>query len=1212
MNFNKQLVELTFRLSRIASTDNDRNITSRLQSKVLQKAARFHLETPDCNRRLSIEQAKLLQKQVAEKINKKKDSAKRERIKNWKQKMIFGTKSKNVQSFVYKWIKSKTFVEVPNLIVDSNGNILYNPAEAIHEFNEQWDKVFAANVLHQEPLSLLKFVWPYLDEIRSETQVPTLDGKMLQQQLLGRKPNAAAGIDGWRTVETQSLPVFVLDQIAVFFREIEDGTRQMPKQLATAKQVLLNKNGLDNPMQKRIISLLPIFLLAYTGLRFRQLQIWQNNVFPRELKGGIKGRTMSEIPTDLRLCIDSAKQDKAPVVGIKLDKSKCFDKIVHSTAAVLVLSLGCPKNVVNFFMGIFSSLTRFLCYKQWCSDRPTTCANGVVQGCSFSILAINALMTVWCLFLRKIPHIQFAAYNDDSYIWAHLQHTEFLKHAFQVTELWDCLTGQDLNKKKCQAFATSTAARKRLKTHFPEVDHTHVVTVLGVNLNVTNNKNTMWPADKSNKIIKDLKSIRAIPCSKKIACHLIATKVIPQLNFMPSLSKIPKKFLQKVQDEIASTLWKNRPMWRSRWLVLGILATPHRSEPFLARAFSTVLETLNFLKSTDTCHRRTWERLVNSDKIQPNSLLASFLQACKVIGVSLISPFCLQIAGFTEFPLQILDFTKRDLKKLLCNLCRHQCYIRAGKTARKDVLSPSAFLDYDVTMTAHTSLKNKTAAGLKLTSIRDSTIVGCTVTHDRAFKAGLSAHSDCRFCGGAKETMHHLACECCAIPGAQPKPLCPDYLGPNFPVLGVAEVCCDQVKNRLQCSDPHSLAVQSWCHPDTCAQHLWTDGSCEFVSHYWYTTGGYAVVDSADNILFEGPVFHFALSSFSCELWSVLVAFANASNPLCIHSDCDSLVKMINMFPFLDSIPTDWPHFTWFAFLHHIYQIRKAVCDNPLVLEWCPSHILEDTPWFQISDEAARNYGTNVANIWHNRTADRAAKRAVKKQLVDKEVPFDQICCEAVQWQTWLVHIAIQVALSRQDSLHSLESQCRQVVKTPEPAHDTIPSVFDITPEHPLHVFQFFLPKWDWEPDSNLYTWTSNVPNDCTPTTYATISEANWQTAISFFKSLRWCIDDGMRVAYIELTYQFHHSGFRFEGHDSVAKTTTILRKVINQSTKRFSDFPLFVGQQKAGSISLGKTLPAGHIRGSRPLVAIQALKNLASVVLHGRSEALSLWDTPF
>lgn len=168
-------------------------------------------------------------------------------------------------------------------------------------------------------------------------------------------------------------------------------------------------------------------------------------MFPCELKGGIKGRTMSEIPTDLRLCIDSAKHAKSPVVGIKYNKLKCFDKIVHSNAVVLLLSLGCPKILVNFFMGIYSSLTRILCYKHWCSDRPTTCANGVVQGCSFSILAINAFMSVWSLFLQKIPHVQFAGYIHDSCIWAHMQYVEYLKRAFDVTELWGCLTGQDLN-----------------------------------------------------------------------------------------------------------------------------------------------------------------------------------------------------------------------------------------------------------------------------------------------------------------------------------------------------------------------------------------------------------------------------------------------------------------------------------------------------------------------------------------------------------------------------------------------------------------------------------------------------------------------------------------------------------------------------------------------------------------------------------------------
>ena len=277
-NFNKQLVELTYRLSRISCNDCDRRLTRSLHLKVIRRAVQLHFQIPSFDEMLSVEQVKKLQKQVAERINKKRDSAKRE-IKNWKQKMIFGTQTKNVHSFVYKWIKSKSQVEVPNLIVDSTGNILYNPSEAIEEINQQWDKVFSANVLHQDPNAILKFIWPYVDKVRNEAVVPSLDGGMLQKQILRRKSNAGAGIDGGRTAETQRLPIFVLDKIASFFCNIEDGKRQMPKQLATAKQVLLNKNGLDDPMQKRIISLLPIFLLAYTGTRFRQLQEWQNCVF---------------------------------------------------------------------------------------------------------------------------------------------------------------------------------------------------------------------------------------------------------------------------------------------------------------------------------------------------------------------------------------------------------------------------------------------------------------------------------------------------------------------------------------------------------------------------------------------------------------------------------------------------------------------------------------------------------------------------------------------------------------------------------------------------------------------------------------------------------------------------------------------------------------------------------------------------------------------
>ncbi len=1182
---------------------------------MIQRAIKLHIDFPPFQDLLTTEQAKDLQRQVAFRINQKRNAAKRERIKSWKQKMIFGTKTKNVHSFVYKWIKCKSQVEVPNLIVDASGNVIFNPTEAIEEINQQWDKVFSANVFHQDPIALLKFVWPYIDQVRCEATVPEIDGRMLFGQIRHRKANAASGMDGWRTVETQCLPIFVLDKIALFLRGVEDGSRRMPKQLATAKQVLLNKNGLDDPMQKRIISLLPIFLLAYTGTRFKQLRTWQNSVFPCELKGGIKGRAMGEIPTNLRLCIDAAKESNSPVVGIKLDKSKCFDRIVHSIAASLLLGLGCPKKVVNFFMGIYSTLTRFMCYKQWCSDRPTTCANGVVQGCSFSILAINAYMSVWALLLRKIPEIQFAAFVDDSYIWARLLNVDNLKIALDVTDLWDNLTGQSLNKRKCQAFATSSNSRRALKSQLPEVEHTHVITVLGANLNVTNNKNTMWPNEKTKKIIRDLKSIRAIPCSRELASHLIATKVIPQLNFMPSLNNIPKKILQAVQDEIACTLWKNRPLWRSRWLVLGLLSCPYRTEPFLARAFSNVLETITFLKTTSVENRQLWEKQASSECVPANSLLASFSQACNILGIQMISPFCLQLVSNPGYHLQMFDFTKRDLKKLLCNLCRHQCYLRACQSTRKDTFAASALLDFDITVAAHCRLKDQVVAGMRLSAIRDSTMVGCTITNDRCYKAGLSNQPACRFCGHEKETMQHLVMECGDIPGIQNKPECPSNLGPNFTILGVAEVDHDQVSKRLKVSNATTLHVMDWSPNDRFDQkEVWTDGSCEHSSLFWHTVGGFAVVDHHDHVLDAGEVFHFALSSFSCELWAVIAAFAASDRPLIVHTDCDSLVKMINQFPDLPAIPTEWPHFTWFAFLFQVFHIRRSVCSSPLELKWCPSHILEDTPWFMISQAQAISYHTTVQNIWHNRTADRCAKSCVKKQLASNDRPLFDVIEDAIKWQKWLVHVAVQVALTRLDQNETDEAPNFQENHIPDPSsqRDTFPSVVDITPQHPTRVFQYYLPKWNWEPEHDSYTWKSCFPEDLRPSSLASISEGDWSTAIAFFNSLKWCIHEGQKISYIELAYQFHFCNFKFEDANTVSKTTTILRKVINQSFKCSSEHPLIIGSQKSTCISEGKTLPAGYVLGSRPFMMQDALKALAVVLLHGRSHALSKWDTPF
>ena len=138
-------------------------------------------------------------------------------------KMIQGTTSKNVSNEVYQWIKQKNQSISANLIQDLDGNIIFSPDEAIHTINEQWDSVFSANTLHEEPLKILHFVWPYVQHCRCEMELPPLTGSMIQSQILSRKKQAAAGLDGWRTLELQNFPIVIFDQIATFFTEIELG-----------------------------------------------------------------------------------------------------------------------------------------------------------------------------------------------------------------------------------------------------------------------------------------------------------------------------------------------------------------------------------------------------------------------------------------------------------------------------------------------------------------------------------------------------------------------------------------------------------------------------------------------------------------------------------------------------------------------------------------------------------------------------------------------------------------------------------------------------------------------------------------------------------------------------------------------------------------------------------------------------------------------------
>ena len=121
-------------------------------------------------------------------------------------------------------------------------------------------------------------------------------------------------------------------------------------------------------MQKRIISILPIFMVAYSSLRFAQLQSWQMKVMPATLFGGIKTRKMSQLQTQFKIALDHSVANNTPLGGLKLDKSKCFDRLIPTTSCALMLAIVVPKEIVtvdfeNFYLTKFG-LQPFLQHHQ--------------------------------------------------------------------------------------------------------------------------------------------------------------------------------------------------------------------------------------------------------------------------------------------------------------------------------------------------------------------------------------------------------------------------------------------------------------------------------------------------------------------------------------------------------------------------------------------------------------------------------------------------------------------------------------------------------------------------------------------------------------------------------------------------------------------------------------------------------------------------------
>ena len=323
-------------------------------------------------------------------------------------------------------------------------------------------------------------------------------------------------MDGWATRELQCLPPQAFIPLAELFHRVELGQLELPSQMTLARQIILDKGGPDVPLAKRLICILPVTMVLYTSLRYKQLGQWQAQCLPRELYGGVPGRRMCDLTTQIKLDLDKGHTTRCGLIGVKLDKTKCFDRLTPRISALLMLAFGLPLTLVRVFLGLYNTAKRVVFYTRWALPVPISTASGVFQGCSLSLLCINLHMAVWALILRNVPQIKPFAFIDDSYILGDKDAIPQLQLAVDLTRLWDNLTGQALNEYKCNIFASSPGLRDAMRLAFPAMNMVEIVEILGTYLQTSRRNQTGYPKPKVAAALTDCKLIATLLCPGSI------------------------------------------------------------------------------------------------------------------------------------------------------------------------------------------------------------------------------------------------------------------------------------------------------------------------------------------------------------------------------------------------------------------------------------------------------------------------------------------------------------------------------------------------------------------------------------------------------------------------------------------------------------------------------------------------------------------------
>eukprot|EP00660_Eupelagonema_oceanica_P019398 gene19398-biopygen2095 len=333
----------------------------------------------------------------------------------------------------------------------------------------------------------------------------------------------------------------------------------------------------------------PVYRL-WAAARLRDMIPWQERWIARGQKGYRPGHSCADVYYEIMLRVEEATLSGRPFGGMSYDYRKCFDLVPQDILLRLLDRMGLDPRIGGPMRAMYTGLRRqFKIGTSGAVGEPFFASNGVLQGCPVSVVALNALLSVWTRAVEaEAPGTHAVSYADDQWQTADGRTAADVERTLQqgndVSAEHAELTGQEIHPTKTFAFLTKGSFAS-LHLRGRPVERKRSARGLGADIGfqqMLSKDKSLLAESRVLSAIEFVRRVQRVPMNAEVRAELLMAGAIPAGLYAAAITPYTQQQLRKLTQEIVDALCKrhkDKTKPRAPEMMFGLIWPGHRLDP---------------------------------------------------------------------------------------------------------------------------------------------------------------------------------------------------------------------------------------------------------------------------------------------------------------------------------------------------------------------------------------------------------------------------------------------------------------------------------------------------------------------------------------------------------------------------------------------------------------------------------------------------------